>query len=139
MAQASAGHGEKRSRREDVAIVALLACSTIEAAADQAGIAGSTLRGWLSEPGFKARYREARRQVVEQAVSGLQQAASKAVTALVAIAEDGTAPPAARVSAARAILDQTFRGLETLDLADEIAALKRQLAAGGDGSGTGAA
>ena len=131
MAQASAGHGEKRSRREDAAIAALLACSTIEAAAGQAGIAGSTLRGWLSEPVFKARYREARRQVVEQAVSGLQQAAGEAVAVLSTIAGDAAQPAGARVSAARTILDQAFRGMEVLDLAARIEQLERAQLGGG--------
>lgn len=134
-----AGHGEKRSRREDAAIAALLAEPTISQAASTARISEPTLLRWLAEPSFKARYREARRQLVEHAVSGLQQAAGKAVSALVTIAEDEAAPPAARVSAAKAILDQTFRGLETFDLAEEIAALKRQFAEGGDGSGSDAA
>ena len=131
-----AGHGSRRAQAEDAALAALLTQPTVEAAAGQAEISPATLYRWLADPIFKARYRAARRQVVEHAVSGLQQAAGKAVTALVAIAEDAAAPAAARVSAARAILDQTFRGLETFDLADEIAALKRQL---GEGSGSGAA
>jgi hypothetical protein len=58
-------------------------------------------------------------------VSGLQQAAGKAVTVLVAIAEDGAAPAPARVSAAKTILDQAFRGMEVLDLAERIAQLER--------------
>ena len=124
MAQTSAGHGEKRSRREDAAIVALLACSTIDAAAEQAGIAGSTLRGWLRDPAFQQRYRDARRRVIEQAVGGLQRAAGKAVEALERNLACGV--PAAEISAAKAILDQAFRGLEALDLAAEIAELKRQ-------------
>jgi hypothetical protein len=131
LAQDSAGHGEKRSRREDAALAALLACPTIELAAEQAGVAGSTLRGWLRDPAFQQRYRAARGQVLTQAVSALQQAAGKAVTVLATIAEDIAAPPAARVSAAKAILDQAFRGTEVIDLAARIAQLE-QAQNGGD-------
>jgi hypothetical protein len=123
MAQASVGHGEKRSRREDAAVAALLACSTIDQAAEQAGIAGSTLRGWLRDPAFQERYRAARRQVVEHAVATLQQAASDAVAALRRNLECGL--PASEISAAKAILDQAFRGAELLDLAERIERLEQ--------------
>ena len=128
----TAGTGGKRHRQADAALAALLSEATIEAAAKKAGIGESTLLRWLAEPIFKARYREARRQVVEHAVSGLQQAAGKAVAVLVAIAEDGAAPPAARVSAAKIILDQSFRGMEVLDLAERIEQLERGQSGGGD-------
>jgi hypothetical protein len=119
------GHGEKRSRLEDAAISALLACSTIETAAEQASIAPATLRRWLAEDGFQQRYRQAQRQLLEHAVSGLQRAAGQAVTVLVTIAEDQAAPPAARVSAAKTILDQAFKGMEVLDLAERIEQLEQ--------------
>jgi hypothetical protein len=123
----TAGHGSKRSQQEEAAIVALLSEPTIAEAAGKAGIGERTLLRWLADPSFKTRYRDARRQVVEHAVSGLQQAASKAVLVLVALAEDGAVPPAARVSAAKTILDQAFRGMEVIDLAADVADLKRHL------------
>ncbi len=60
----SAERGSRRPKQEEAAISALLSEPTIEAAATRAGIGGSTLRRWLTEPEFKARYRAARRQVV---------------------------------------------------------------------------
>jgi len=54
------------------------------------------------------------------------------VIVLVAIAEDGAVPPAARVSAAKAILDQAFKGMEVLDLAARIEQLERGQGGGGD-------
>lgn len=122
----------KREQLEDRAIAALLSEPTIVQAAAKAEVSESTLARWLSEPSFRVRYRDARRQVVEHAVSGLQQAAGKAVSVLVAIAEDGAVPPAARVSAAKIILDQSFRGIEVLGLADRIEQLERGQGGGGD-------
>jgi hypothetical protein len=119
------GHGSKRSQQEEAAIVALLSEPTIAEAAGKVGIGERTLLRWLADPDFGTRYREARRRALDQAVSGLQQAAGKAVAVLVTIAEDQTAPPAARVSAARTVLDQAFRGMEVLDLADRIEQLER--------------
>ena len=117
------GHGEKRSRREETAIAALLACPTLEAAAERAGIDPATLRRWLADPSFAARYRAARRQVVEQAVSALQRAAGESVEALQRNLTCGT--PTAEIAAAKAILDQAFRGMEVLDLAARIEQLER--------------
>jgi hypothetical protein len=99
----TAGHGEKRSRREEVAIAALLPEPTILQAAEKAIVSESTLLRRLAEPAFKARYRAARRQVVEQAVSELQQAASEAVEALRRNLTCGV--PAAEISAAKTIVE----------------------------------
>jgi hypothetical protein len=123
MAQASGGHGEKRSRREDAALAALLACSTIDKAAEAAGIAGSTLRGWLADPVFQHRYRAARRQVVEHAISGLQQAAGEAVEALRRNLQCGV--PASEIAAAKAIIDQAVKGVELVDLAERVEQLEQ--------------
>ena len=127
MAQTSAGHGSKRSRHEDAAIAALLACSTIDAAAEQAGIAGSTLRGWLGDPEFKARYRAARRQVVEAAIGRLQTVTTKAVDALDRNLSCGI--PAVEVGAAKSILDQAIKAVELVDLAERVEALEQAAAA----------
>jgi DNA-binding MurR/RpiR family transcriptional regulator len=121
----TAGNAGKRSQREDAALAALLSELTIAEAATKAGISESTLLRWLRDPTFQGRYREARRQVVEQAIVGLQQAAGDAVTVLSAIAGDATQPAGARVSAARTILDQSFRSLELVDLVERIEQLER--------------
>jgi hypothetical protein len=123
MTQAGAGHGEKRSRREEAAIAALLACPTLEEAAQRAGIGESTLRGWLHDPVFQQRYRGARRQVVEQAIGGMQQATGEAVTALRRNLTSGV--PASEIAAAKAILDFAVKGVELVDLAERIEQLER--------------
>ena len=119
----TAGHGSKRPQREDAAVGALLSEPTIAEAATKAGVSESTLLRWLADPAFKARYREGRHQVVEQAVSALQRAAMKAVDALERNLACG-APPS-EIAAARAVLDQAFRGLELSDLAERIEQLEQ--------------
>jgi hypothetical protein len=119
------GHGSKRPRREDAALAALLSEPTLALAATKADISESTLKRWLGEPSFKARYREARHQVVEQAVAALQQAAGQAVETLRRNLTCGVPP--SEIAAARAILDQTFRSLETVDLLERIEALEAAL------------
>jgi DNA-binding MurR/RpiR family transcriptional regulator len=119
------GHGSKFGRKKEAAIAALLAEPTIESAAKAAGVSGATLWRWMQEPGFDAEYRRARRASLGQAISQLQAASSAAVKALRAVAEDGAAPPAARVSAARAVLEIGIRAIEVEDLEARISQLEK--------------
>ena len=76
------GHGDKLGRKEEQAILALLARPTIGEAASAVGIGEVSLRRWLQRPDFRDRYREARQRVVEGAIASLQQATGDAVAAL---------------------------------------------------------
>jgi phage terminase small subunit len=118
------GHGEKLSRKQDQAITALVTCPSITAAAAQCGLAEVTLRRWLKQDGFQQTYREARRQVVQQAVVQVQHATSTAVQTLLAVMQDTAAPASARVSAAKAIFETALKGIELEDLEARIAALE---------------
>ena len=122
------GRGEKRSRQEDAALSALLSSPTIEAAAEQTGVSTATLRRWLADPDFQRRYRDARRQVVEHAVSGLQQATGEAVAALRRNLTCGV--PAAEISAAKSIMDFSLKAVELVDLAERVERLEVQLGEG---------
>jgi hypothetical protein len=119
----TAGHGSRRPQREDAALAALLGEPTIEAAAKKAGVGESTLLRWMAEPEFKARYRAARRSVVESAVGRLQQAATQAVDALTRNLTCGT--PAVEVGAAKSVLDQAIKAVELVDLAERVEALEQ--------------
>jgi hypothetical protein len=117
------GSAGKRPTREDAAVAALLTEKTIAEAAKKAGIGESTLLRWMAEPAFKARYRAARRQVVEHAVSGLQQATSNAVEALTRNLSCGVA--ASEIAAAKAIIDFAVKGVELVDLAERVETLEQ--------------
>jgi len=119
------GHGEKRSRTEERAIICLLQCSTIESAALACGVSDSTLWRWLQNPEFLAKYKDARRQAVSVAIAALQQATAQAVITLVDIVSNPVAPPGARVAAAKVILDTTFRAIETDDIQTSLDELKQ--------------
>jgi hypothetical protein len=119
----TAGHGQKRERLEDRALAALLCEPTIAQAATKADISESTLLRWLAEPSFKARYRDARRQVVELAVTGLQQATSEAVETLNRNLQCGV--PSSEIAAAKTILDFAVKGVELVDLAERVEALEQ--------------
>jgi hypothetical protein len=118
------GHGDKLSRKQEQAIVALIAQPTIPAAAGVAGVSDATLWRWLQRPDFLRAYRDARRQVVEQSLGEVQSATSEAVRTLRAVMSDDSAPPASRVAAARAVLDTALRAVELMDLETRIADLE---------------
>jgi hypothetical protein len=110
----SAGHGEKRSRKQDLAIAALLTEPTVEAAARRAGVGVNTLHRWLRDPDFTAAYRTARRGAVEAAVARIQGSAGAAVDTLTRNLTCGR--PGDEIRAAVAILDHAGRGLAEADL-----------------------
>src|SRR5262245_46994069 len=97
------GHGAKLPRKREQAIAALLASPTIEAAAGQVGVNEWTLRQWLKDPSFKSAYRQARRELVENAIGRVQAATGRAVDTLLAVAKDGKRD-SDRVRAAVALL-----------------------------------
>lgn len=120
---ARTGQGRKRS----AAIAALLSAPTIAHAAVVAGISESTLTRWLREEEFRRAYREAQRQALHQAISTLQAAAGTAVTVLRAAMLDQSSSAAARIAAARAVLEFSFRGAELADLEERLAAVEAYL------------
>src|SRR5262245_40977488 len=116
------GHGEKLTRKQESAIVALLAAPTIAAAARQLGVGEKTLRRWLQLPAFKDAYRAARRELVEGAVGQLQAAAGKAVETLVDLL--GCSDDKTKARAALGIIDRAVKGSELGDALQRIEALE---------------
>jgi hypothetical protein len=109
------GHGEKLTRKQESAIAALLTETSIGAAARKTRIGEATLQRWLKLPAFACAYRDARRQLVRDAVGRLQSAVGEAVDTLRTIAKDGK-KEGDRVRAAVALLDHAFRGIEAPDV-----------------------
>jgi hypothetical protein len=120
------GHGEKLTRKQEALISALLNEDTIDAAAKTVGIGVMTAYRWLKDPDFRAVYREARREVVEHAITHVQQATGEAVQTLRDIMADVVAPASARVSASRTMLELAIKVVEVQDLDARIAALEAQ-------------
>jgi hypothetical protein len=119
------GHGEKRSRKWEAAIAALLEEPTVEKAAEKAGVSYSTLKGWVRSPEFQVAYREARRQIVEHAIGKVQRSCGRAVRTLTRLLRCGH-PPTEK-GAAVALLDYSLRGVEVADLAQAVEDLKAEM------------
>jgi len=121
------GHGEKLSRKQEQAIVALLEKPTVEKAAQQAGLAEKTLRLWMKKPEFQKAYRQARLQLVDEAIKQLQNSCTVAAQTLKAIAIDKQTPPASRVSACKGIFDLVFKGTEFCEIVERLDRLEKSI------------
>jgi hypothetical protein len=119
-----AGHGEKFGRKKEDAIAALLSQRNLEEAARTAGIGARTLLRWLKEPEFDKAYREARRAAFRQSIARLQQASGAAVSTLLKIMVDTTAPHSTRVRAADSVLDHAAKAIEIEDVEVRVTALE---------------
>ena len=82
---------------------------------------------------FPAAYRDARRLAFRQSVSRLQQASSAAVTTLLKIMVDPTAPHSTRVRAADSVLDHSAKAIEIEDVEARVAELERAAEAARNG------
>lgn len=120
-----AGHGEKLSRRMEDAIAALLTVTTVKAAAKKVGVAERTLRTWMKRPDFERCYRQARLQVMRQAITGLLSTTAPAVRALKRLLQSKHDPTVAR--AALGLIAQAVQALELQDLAQELDDLRLRM------------
>jgi hypothetical protein len=120
------GHGNKLSRKHEQAVAALLRFPTISAAAESISVNERTLREWLKLPDFAAAFRDARRQVVEQAIAHLQQLTGKATDALDAAL--GSAGVSDQIRAATLILNHAIKGIDTADVLARLEEMEQQLA-----------
>lgn len=91
-------------------------CRTKREAAKSAGIAESTLREYLKQPEFQAAYREAVQDLLTAATRKAQTGFDPALDALLAIVSDNKQQPAARISAARAVLEFGLKLTEKTDV-----------------------
>jgi transposase-like protein len=123
-------HGEKRTRKEEQAIEALLTAPTIEAAAQKSGVAPVTLYRWLRDPSFRTHYRKARSAVLESAIAGLQGMAKEATETLGRNLHAEQA--SVQISAAKLVLDFAIRGQELMDLKEQTERLEREESGGSD-------
>jgi hypothetical protein len=112
-------------RKQEEVIAALLSQLNVEDAARAASVGTRTLLRWLKVREFQDAYRKARRAAFGQAVARLQQACSAAVSTLLKIMVDPSAPASARVRAADSVLDHTAKAIELNDLDARVAALER--------------
>jgi transposase-like protein len=103
---------------------ALLRGESVSAASQQAGINRSTAIRWMSEEPFKTAYEEAIKETFSVAVKTLQCVTTAATEAMREILTDSASPPAARVSAARAVLEFALKAKEQDEIEQRLAFLE---------------
>jgi len=115
------------SRKKSKAILALLENRTVGDAAESTGIGQSTQFRWMQDHNFKRHYLQAKRKVIDQAITQLQNMCGDAVGVLKQIMLDDTNPSTSRIACAKAILDQALKGFELEDLATRIDTLGKAI------------
>jgi hypothetical protein len=125
--------GSNSSRKMDRAVLALLSSRNLEEAAQSIGVSPKTLQRWQKLPEFERAFREARRTAFGQQMARLQQASVPAVTTLLKILVDPSAPLAVKARCAYYVLDQNRRGVETEEIEARVAALERVAKASTEG------
>jgi len=123
--QVKVGHGEKKSRKKEMAVIALLTEPSIPKAAARVGISEATLWRWMQDDDFQELYREAKRRAVGQAIARIQQATTLAVDTLEAVMTNKKAPAMAKVLAAKTVLETAIKAVEIEELEARIEALER--------------
>lgn len=115
----------QRAQKMDRLIVALLENSTLEKAAASLEISTATLWRWTQDEEFQEAFLKARRQAFSKSVSRLQHASGAAVSTLLTVMADRTAPHASRVRAADSVLDRSLKAIEIEDLEFRIQQLEK--------------
>lgn len=120
--------GGARTNARAVAVAALAAGLPQGEVARRAGVSDRTLRRWLKQDAFRRQVEDARAGLISSTVGRLADATTDAVATLVALLGTGN-PPAARLGAARAILEMANRYRESEELEKRLAALEEAVAA----------
>ncbi len=118
--------------RQQRAIPLILGAKDILAGCKKVGITRTTWYLWMKDPTFLEKYRQARRQNFDDAMSRLQMIAGVAVETLREVATDKNAPASSRVTASRGILDTIIKVVEVEELGERISTLEKLANVKGD-------
>jgi DNA-binding MurR/RpiR family transcriptional regulator len=121
------GSEGKLNRKQEVAVMALLTEQTLRDAAKKAGVSEATLYRWQQLEGFKSMFRDAKRQAVGQATARLQQSSTLAIETLNEVMQNKKAPAMARVTAAKTVLEFSYKAYEIEELQERVERLEESL------------
>lgn len=124
----AAKNGGGRRPEDDAALAAALAAGATQAEAGAAvGVSARTVRRRLEGAALRAEVGRMRQDIAFAVLTEAAAAAGEAVQTLVAIMRDLEAGPAARLAAARALLQTAGLYAERSELADRVGALEDAL------------
>ena len=114
--------------KKEKALAALIRAPTRAAAAHEAGVGVSTLRRWMREDAdFRAAYKEALAELLEDASAQAKQNLTRALDVLAEIMESGENSQV-RISAARSALEYSLKLTEAVDVVARMDALEKMIA-----------
>ena len=114
------------TKKQEIALVALLTHHTSEEAAKDCKISRTTIFKWLQEEPFRNAYRAARAQNVSHAISLIQASCSEAVQVLRQIMNNKDSPAASRVASARTIIETGLKAVEVEEIEARLTALEQR-------------
>ncbi|MBH8566300.1 hypothetical protein I8748_29795 [Nostoc sp. CENA67] len=123
-----------RKKNDDALVLALACGATVEAAARQCDLSERTVYTRLKDPDFQKRVRLVRTDMVRRAAGLLSAASGEAVRTLLALMKE-SAPPAARLGAAKAVLELGIKVRELAELEAEVRELEAKVDALGPPDG----
>lgn len=107
------------------ALAALLRFPTVTAAAEAAGVSYSSLRSWLkNDIEFRQAYQEELAGLISEAATQAKQSLAPAISTLTEIMQNKKWSAAARVSAARSLIDVSLKLTEITDIISRVEALE---------------
>lgn len=109
----------KKEEKDEIILAALISNPTTKAAAEACGVSQTQIYERLKDPFFKRRYDEARLAMLEECTANMQKRIGAAIEGLANIADDITAPAQTRLNAYTAIIRESIR------LTDQVEILKR--------------
>ena len=112
------------SRKDEALIAALLSNSTVRAAAKAVNRSETQVYARLRDPAFKARYDEARHELLQQSTAALQGRLSAAVEVMTEIMHDTEAPQQTRLNAAEAVMRNCLKLTEQVDVIERLERLE---------------
>ncbi|MBC9826435.1 hypothetical protein [Carnobacterium inhibens] len=118
---------KKTNKNKERFLSELLLNGSIEKAASNAEISKTTAYRYLDDEEFNKLYKEKRKQLLDEVIGQLTTAATKAVKTLEDVLDDELAPPTAKVSASRAILDNMFKGFSIVEIEERLTAIEKNI------------
>ena len=113
--------------KQEKALAALIRAPTRAKAAEAAGVGVSTLRRWMREDAnFRAAYKEALAELLEDASAQAKQNLTRALDVLAEIMESGENAQV-RISAARSALEYSLKLTAAVDIVSRLDALEKAL------------
>jgi hypothetical protein len=108
-------------------IVTLLNESSISRAANKLKVDESTIFRMMQNPEFMSAYNDAKRRMLDNTLNAIQAASGEALETIKSIMNDSSSPRAIRLSAAKTILELSFRAFESQQMEQRISEIESTL------------